>query len=243
MNENNIPATAEALQGWGQVRGWERAALVYAWTEPQRGARTDLLQNRSKLSLAEFADIGIVGLTKWDTVANYRQQWADHGTDMDLVPGGPWPATWPTKKFRGTNGGTIQYSSPEGAAKMLETVATKNPEAFTKAVAESHVVQDAVTTAVAKDHKSTIEVKEKRQEMFSKPTVPPNHTPPLLTNTRLVEEIEQLLFELEDKWPEFTAAVREGGVHGAPEIIADWTGRMGIMCEMAQTTQETENQL
>lgn len=87
MTTIKIPASVEdATRELGGIdalltaKQWARAAIVFAFTEDGQGRRTDLARKGAKLSLAEFAQLGIAGLTKRDTVAAYRQAWADFGT-------------------------------------------------------------------------------------------------------------------------------------------------------------------
>jgi len=52
------------------------AALVWAWTEETKGGRpSKTCPKVGRLSLSEFAALGIRGLTKRDTVAKYRAAW------------------------------------------------------------------------------------------------------------------------------------------------------------------------
>ncbi len=68
---------------------WERAAIVYTFTEirPQ-GERTDLASS-SKVrieSVSAFAARGIAGLKSKDTVRRYHEAWAEYG-DINIQPG------------------------------------------------------------------------------------------------------------------------------------------------------------
>lgn len=54
---------------------WRTAAMVYAWTRPGKGGpRTGPFSGQ--FSLREFAELGIRGLSKHDTVAKYREAMA-----------------------------------------------------------------------------------------------------------------------------------------------------------------------
>lgn len=238
---NHIPATLEDLHSWDKARGWERAALVYAWTEPQQGERTDLGHNGPKLSLTDFADLGIGGLTKRHTVAWYRKQWSDHAAKkyLSLKPGDPMPKTWPKTKWPPSPRGTDGFSSPDGAKATLAKIARDNPEAFTELVAEDEAVRDVTTTAVAADHTATVSVMNKHDEAHTKkPTT--RQPPTVVDGALLLQQVENLVLKLEDKWPEVTGAIRGGSVpvgDGLPtgeDIISDWAERLTMLVRLAE---------
>lgn len=95
-NRITIPATLEqvvtSLDGIGRLltaKEWQRAAIVYAFTEPseQRGAH---LKSEMKLGFVAFANLGIAGLQSDNTVRAYRKawQWAiDEGYTVAVKPG------------------------------------------------------------------------------------------------------------------------------------------------------------
>lgn len=97
-----IPATIEeataSLNGIGGLltaKEWERAAIVYAFTEDQQGKHFD--GNPSRLSITEFAKLGITGLTTREAVARYRNTWIEYGVlgikpgDVTDLPDADWP--------------------------------------------------------------------------------------------------------------------------------------------------------
>jgi len=57
---------------------WRTAAMVYAWTEEGTGGPRKTGTKMHQLSLREFADLGIRGLSDWRTVSKYRKamEWA-----------------------------------------------------------------------------------------------------------------------------------------------------------------------
>ena len=64
------------------AKGWERAAIVWAFTTDGRhGARTDLdsvgKPAEFPVSPTEFARLGFHGLRDRENVANYRKAWTD----------------------------------------------------------------------------------------------------------------------------------------------------------------------
>ena len=141
-----IPATIEeavgALNGIDALltaKGWERAAIVYAFTADQQGTQGDQKKVSDRLGINEFANLGITGLTSAPTVRIYRNAWAEHG-EPDIQPGDT--VTLPTTKFPprdDTNFGT--RVSPDKAAL---TVSEWSPEA--KAAAVTELIRDREIT-------------------------------------------------------------------------------------------------
>lgn len=77
-----VPDSIEGVRGLMTARGWQKAGVVYAYTKPGdgQGARTSSGKPEEvtfPCSMAEFARLGITGLSNKDTVAFYREQWAD----------------------------------------------------------------------------------------------------------------------------------------------------------------------
>lgn len=98
MSKVHIPATIEeaqsTLEGLGALltaKEWERAAIVYAFTEERREGRPSKLTTSGEfLSIAEFAALGIAGLKSDTTVRDYRKAWqsaVDDGYARPVVPG------------------------------------------------------------------------------------------------------------------------------------------------------------
>lgn len=95
-NRITVPLTIEAagteLRGIDAVlntRGWARAAIVYAFCEPQQGRR-NLVGNPTKLSVRDFAALKFPGLSHHETVERYRATWqdaVDRGVTVPAVPG------------------------------------------------------------------------------------------------------------------------------------------------------------
>lgn len=57
---------------------WKRAALVFAFTKSDKGGRPSVGSQNAptgKLSISEFAELGIPGLSSRNSVAHYRQRW------------------------------------------------------------------------------------------------------------------------------------------------------------------------
>ena len=82
-----------------KAKEWERAAIVYAFTDPKVNQHDG--NPSGSLSIAAFAAFGITGLTRRETVAGYRKAWQsaiDDGQAVPVAPGDvielpnlPWP--------------------------------------------------------------------------------------------------------------------------------------------------------
>ena len=100
-DEVSIPATLDETVGLLDAVGgilsagyWGTAAIVYAYTEPEGhgGDRrsADFNGEKALLNLAEFADLGIRGLTTRNSVRKYRNAWqkaVDEGWAEPAQPG------------------------------------------------------------------------------------------------------------------------------------------------------------
>jgi hypothetical protein len=98
---NSIEEAVKNLDGIGALltaKQWERAAIVYAFTEPNGGGpRTGGISRQ--LSIREFAELGITGLRDRSQIRLYRKAWevamqdgapdAKPGDVVDL-PSLPW---------------------------------------------------------------------------------------------------------------------------------------------------------
>lgn len=71
------------------AKGWQRAALVYAFTNEPASGRPRKTTGKPGVSCAEFAKLGIRGLVGADEVARYRKVWADLPAETrdQAVPG------------------------------------------------------------------------------------------------------------------------------------------------------------
>lgn len=136
-----IPKTIEAatkeLNGLGALltaKNWARAAIVWAFVEPDRqGARHDLTSRESaKLTPTAFAKRGIVGLSVREDVDYYRKAWQtaiDDGQAKEVTPGQSvdlpdraWPPSPRARKTKDVISSGIR-NQPEEFAKAL-----KDPE-------------------------------------------------------------------------------------------------------------------
>lgn len=164
MPRINIPVSIEdaksSLNGLGsllQAKEWERAAIVYAFTGPNGPTRP------RTLSLRAFADLGIVGLTNKDTVAEYRKAWesamedgapAAAPGDVITVPNLPWPPGF-IKHGRGSHATTeeveagIAKAIKDNPEKIVKALVTEARGALVNTIAEMPAVGDEVTVATA----------------------------------------------------------------------------------------------
>lgn len=92
--EVTIPATiaaaTKALTGLDKLltaKGWERAAIVYAFTTAEEGRPKKLTTNGQLLSISEFAALAISGLGSRETVRKYRTYWEEAGGRRTVKPG------------------------------------------------------------------------------------------------------------------------------------------------------------
>ena len=164
MKKIKIPASigaAEdrlaALDGIATATGWERAAIVYAFTyEGKPGPQISPDPVRS--TIIGFVRLGIVGLKNQDSVRHCREVWkaaiaSGHAEDIqpgDLVvlPTLPWPP-------EDGNKGSRVSADPAIAVKQLiakhgeDVVASEMAETAPKAVA-AQTAKPAVARAIAK---------------------------------------------------------------------------------------------
>lgn len=116
-----IPDTVDTMRagldtlGNGLIAGgWATAATVYAWTQPGTGGprtASEVMQ----LSIREFAELGIRGLSSQNTVRRYRSEWesaVESGEVPPAVPGQP--VQLPSRDFKWTpSAGLMSSDSPE----------------------------------------------------------------------------------------------------------------------------------
>src|SRR5690606_34839865 len=147
-----IPSTLdevkEHLNGLGKLvtaKEWERAAIVWAWTERKgQGARTDL-SNSGKVGFSEFARYGIHGLSKYDSVAYYHDRWQaivdKYGDEYAVRPGDEIPAVadpWREERSRDEGGGeSTSNSAPQPSVEDVVAAIRNNPEVAQQVVADT----------------------------------------------------------------------------------------------------------
>ena len=115
---------AESMNALGSgvmLAGWATAATVYAWTAPGKGGpRT--AREVVQLSLREFAELGLRGLSSQDTVRAYRARWQDaidEGWAKPVARGDV--VTLPDEDFR-------PPAAPEAAEKEMAHVGQNSGE-------------------------------------------------------------------------------------------------------------------
>ena len=87
-----IDGAVANLNGIGALltaKGWERAAVVYAFTHEGVGNRfgaADDFSPAGTLTISDFKDLNINGLGSRNTIRRYRTIWAEHGA-TDITPG------------------------------------------------------------------------------------------------------------------------------------------------------------
>jgi hypothetical protein len=168
-----IPASIEAaedrlaaLDGIATAAGWERAALVYAFTyDASRGGGANRNAPNGALTISAFAGLGIKGLTKRDTVKHYRDCWKqaiDNDEAEAIEPGDL--VVLPTTDFPPFDRGTDGYNTTEGAEKTINRIVEKHgPAVVAKTVANN----PKVATAVVDDpeaQRATIRAQSKRTQ-------------------------------------------------------------------------------
>lgn len=152
-----IPATIEeAQESLGSLgallraKEWERAAIVYAFTEPDPGAKRAQTSGGNPpevgLSITDFAALGIAGLTTRETVREYRKAWQiaiDDGQAVAVGPGDD--VELPTRKWppidhkRGPHTAEVVdvLTDPEKLARIAST--PEQADAIAEAIVESPI--------------------------------------------------------------------------------------------------------
>jgi hypothetical protein len=124
----SIKSATAALNGIDSLltaKGWERAAIVYAFTYDTGGGRPKSDGNPSLLTITEFSKLGIAGLSHRETVATYRKFWKDYADQPDIKPGSK--VTLPTIKFPPTDErGSTRWASEDGAENVLKGMVEKH---------------------------------------------------------------------------------------------------------------------
>lgn len=175
----------EGIESLLTAKGWERAAIVYAFTEPQQGKRTSTNSRGGPMTIQAFSDLGINGLKTIDSVRKYRNEWEQavkRGETKESAPG--MKVKLPDRDFPPTRTGTNGVSTPEGARKrvqemtpdakkaaadeLLKDEENVTPEDIGKSVSErsdSLVVETQVTeTREKKTKKAESKAKKKKKD-------------------------------------------------------------------------------
>jgi hypothetical protein len=160
-----IPGTITDLKrGLGAIEGlltakrWERAAIVYAWTDPgSRGGdrRANSVSADARMTPTAFANLGIRGLGNWSQVNDYREAWesaaAEIGND-DMLAVQPGDAVempnLPWKEHFGEPTADVQ-------ARVAKSYIAANPEVVQQAVETFPAVAAAATKGLDNVAKKT----------------------------------------------------------------------------------------
>lgn len=167
------------LDGIATATGWERAAIVYAFTyDAKRGGGPNRNAQNGALTVAGFAALKIKGLTSRNTIDYYRQCWKDamaanlvgNIKPEDVLPGSS--ITLPTADFppQERNAGSRTSADPEVAVKQViekhgadvaaKQLAQQAPKEVAKTVANPKVAKEVVENKAAK--KSVIQQESAR---------------------------------------------------------------------------------
>lgn len=173
MDKVTIPASieeaTERLEGLGALltaTGWERAAIVYAFTtlEDSDGgdAATRATRNtaRGLLSCNEFAALGIHGLKSGNSVRLHHQRWAEHGRAKTVKPGQTVTlptVEWPPIDPRVGENGRLQLSPTTPIGDVLERLKKeRGPEAVAGAIADDPELAEPLISNVALNNPEAI---------------------------------------------------------------------------------------
>jgi hypothetical protein len=88
------------IDGLLTAKQWERAAIVFAYTQVQTGRRNGRRPTPPRMNLREFARHGYAGLTTNKSVEHYRNAWIRAIEVGQAAPVGPGDTTYlPTMPF------------------------------------------------------------------------------------------------------------------------------------------------
>lgn len=172
-----IPATIEEavshLDGLAALltaTEWERAAIVFAFTEPQQGRRTSSRTTGSPDSIEDFAARGIKGLKSDRTVRDHRKAWEAALADGLVEPTSPcgvydlptaeWSAYYPP-------GGTDYKKKSDEDRAVFDAAATEEDVAV-GSVARVAASPRAVAAAIKADPKVLAEAQRAINQIWDR---------------------------------------------------------------------------
>lgn len=125
-----IPTEAElserlaGLDGLLTAKQWERAAIVYAYTEVQVGRRNGRRPTPPRMNLREFARRGYAGLSTNKSVEHYRNAWVAAISAGHAVPVGPGDTTTlPVMRFPAwSTGGPVTREARSARERVFEGI-------------------------------------------------------------------------------------------------------------------------
>lgn len=163
---SNVAYAAErlaTLDGIATATGWERAAIVWAFVEPVgRGTRTDRPTSTrpAKLTVNEFAALGIAGLRTHSTVDGYHQAWqtaiaSGHAEPVEpgqhaALPDMPYPPGEATRVYVEHEGAIRAQAVADGMLTGSKAVnIAANTRSMAAAIKASPEVAEAARRALA----------------------------------------------------------------------------------------------
>ncbi len=231
----NIPKTiksAEAkltkLDGIVSASQWERAAIVYAFTQEGEvgGDPTTAAKVRSDLgvmSFREFAALGIVGLKSKNTVLKYHEAWQsaiDDGEALPIAPGDAFnepELDWP----------------PEGRGPKRS--GATNPRVVER-LSDDEDMKEIVAAMPVIDLIPLINAAQKKVNA-SQPSRPVSEAGPLDVMVSMTD-MGDALYRLEKAEPEWSSAVKEGHIN--KDVYDEHFSRMNIVHTLMKMAGESE---
>jgi hypothetical protein len=227
-----IKKATEALNGIDSLltaKGWERAAIVQAFTKPGTGGpRT--APDSVQLSIRQFAELGINGLRKQDTIRAYRQAWEDGGGDPDIKPGAT--VKLPTIGFPPSDNDEVRKrvrvepgSSPEQIERAVETMTPAQRKTAIKKLIEvepeivADVVSDdrsVVSDVATKYEEKAVRHPKKERELGALDTIG------ILTELPVaIDKADTAVDGVVEKAETFSRLLRKGSVPSAEAVVAE----------------------
>jgi hypothetical protein len=151
MTTIHIPASIDDavsnLNGLGALltaKEWERAAIVYAFTQPSEGGHPVKNLTGSSLSIAAFASLGITGLGSRPAVTAYRNAWLSAMQDgaPDVKPGSD--IELPSLPWKSVFG----ESTPDVQERVARKFIENNPDAIDQMVAKDPAIAKVISKQV-----------------------------------------------------------------------------------------------
>jgi len=230
-----IKKATDALNGIDSLltaKGWERAAIVYAFTHghDKPGQPKRIAEPGNTLSTVQFAKLGINGLTKPDTVRSYRQAWEEGKGDTDIKPGAT--VKLPTIGFPPSDNDEVRKrvrvepgSSPEQIERAVETMTPAQRKTAIKKLVE---VEPEIVADVVSDDRATF---SSAADMYEeKAARPPRKTRELgaldtigiLTELPLaIDKADTAVDGVVEKAETFSRLLRKGSVPSAEAVVAE----------------------
>ncbi len=226
----NIPKTIKSagtkltkLGGIVTASEWERAAIVYAFTEVSATDGKHLPANSSRMSVSEFAKLGFHGLKSKDTVRKYHQNWQaaiDQGAAMPVGPGDPFVE--PDLDYP-----IVERTAQQAGASVPRTsTALKEPK-FVAEVVEEMDVSDLIPI---------INAAQKKVDA-STPTKKVKPRDGLDTSVSALE-MRVAVNDLKAAEPEWSEDVRSGAI--SSEIAKGIHGDLSIILELVSIATDGE---